>query len=126
MPAATLTFSEPINSSLQVGDLIYYCTNSMLLGGNISTNQVSSSTTTGGITRFGVVSNIITTNNTITVVHDTGITLPLASDFIMFEKDTRVNSSSVLGYYAEIKLMNNSREKIELFSLASEVSESSK
>ena len=44
----------------------------------------------------------------------------------MFEKDKQVNSSSLIGYYAEVELMNNSDAKIELFSLGSEVSENSK
>ena len=44
----------------------------------------------------------------------------------MFEKDKQVNSSSLIGYYANVKLINDSKGKIELFSLGSEVSESSK
>ena len=46
--------------------------------------------------------------------------------YIMFEKDKQVNSSSLMGYYANVKLMNDSTSKIELFSLGSEVTESSK
>ena len=44
----------------------------------------------------------------------------------MFEKDKQVNSSSLIGYYAEVKFVNNSTEKVELFSIGAEVSESSK
>jgi hypothetical protein len=126
MPAATLTFSPSvqINSSLQIGDKVYYAANAVLPSGNIPTNQTNSTTTTGGITYFGLVSDITSTN--IQVIHDAGISLPLSSDFIMFEKDKRVNSSSLIGYYADVKLVNNSKEKIELFSLGSEISESSK
>jgi hypothetical protein len=47
-------------------------------------------------------------------------------DFIMFSKNKEVNNNSLLGYYAEVKLTNNSTKKAELFALGSEVTESSK
>ena len=58
------------------------------------------------------------------------INSPLTSvdpdDFIMFNKDNKVNKNSLVGYYAEIKLENNSSSKAELFSIGSEITESSK
>mgnify|MGYP006406290489 FL=1 len=44
----------------------------------------------------------------------------------MFQKDNRVNNTSLLGYYAEVELINDSTEKAELFALSSEISWSSK
>jgi len=64
-----------------------------------------------------------------TIDVDTGapyITPPTSTDYIMFGKNSVVNSSSILGYYAEAKFVNDSREKAELFSVGSEISESSK
>ena len=52
--------------------------------------------------------------------------VPSQGDFIMFAKDNAVNLSSVLGYYAEVTFNNNSREEAELFSIGSDVFESSK
>jgi len=52
--------------------------------------------------------------------------VPSHGDFIMFAKDNAVNLSSVLGYYAEVTFNNNSREEAELFSIGSDVFESSK
>ena len=49
-----------------------------------------------------------------------------ANAFIMFSKDNTINLGDVSGYYAEVKLENNSTEKIELFAVSSEISESSK
>ena len=46
-------------------------------------------------------------------------------DFIMFSKYNQ-SDSDVKGYYMEVKLVNNSKQKAELFSLNSEVTESSK
>jgi hypothetical protein len=34
--------------------------------------------------------------------------------------------SGLIGYYAEVKLMNNSTEKAEIFNLSSDISASSK
>ena len=44
----------------------------------------------------------------------------------MFSKDNKVNLSTLLGYYAEIEIVNNSKEEAELFSIASDVFVSSK
>ena len=44
----------------------------------------------------------------------------------MFAKDKRANKSSVSGYYADLNFENNSVEKAELFTVASEIQESSK
>jgi len=44
----------------------------------------------------------------------------------MFAKNQAINTSSLLGYYADVKFENNSRTKAELFSVGSEISESSK
>ena len=45
---------------------------------------------------------------------------------LCFQKNTAVNNSSLLGYYAEVKLTNSRTDKIELFSIGAEVVESSK
>lgn len=44
----------------------------------------------------------------------------------MFSKDNIVNLSSLVGYYAEVKLKNDSISEAELFSLGVEVDLSSK
>jgi len=45
---------------------------------------------------------------------------------LLFEKSKEVEASSLLGYYASIKFKNYSTDKIELFSVGSEIFESSK
>ena len=86
------------NSSLQVKDIAYYVTLS------------------GEITQIGP--DYIKIENV--------ASMPSSNDFIMFSKNKSVNNSSLLGYYAEVKLTNDSDKKAELFALGSEVSESSK
>ena len=52
--------------------------------------------------------------------------LTIVGDVIVFQKDQKGNNASVIGYYMNARFRNYSRGKIELFSIGSEVSESSK
>lgn len=127
MPTAIIYFDEPVNSSLQIGDMVYY---------SIATQGPNSNvwTTSPTIIKLGSVTGILEDPITVLVNYDddpgnagySTVFPPPANSYIMFEKDKRVNSSSLIGYYADVKLLNNSTEKIELFSLGSEVTESSK
>ena len=121
MQIQTLPFSGPINSSVQVGDTVYY---SALLTVPGTGMQTASS---GSAMLLGIVTSIGSTS--INVIYDdgpNGPALPSTGDYIMFEKNEQVNSSSILGHYADVKLVNYSTDKIELFSISSEISESSK
>ena len=128
MPIATLTFDDPINSSLQIGDIVYYSPTSLAPNSNIP------KTITANVIKLGPVYSIEIDPIVVRVIYndDPGnsgaatVFAPPAGSYIMFEKDKQVNSSSLMGYYANVKLMNDSTSKIELFSLGSEVTESSK
>tara|TARA_R110000823_G_scaffold173836_1_gene306410 strand:+ start:551 stop:874 length:324 start_codon:yes stop_codon:yes gene_type:complete len=96
------------NSSLQVKDIAYYVT----LSGKFGNDPIK----IGEITQIGP--DYIKIENV--------ASMPSSNDFIMFSKNKSVNNSSLLGYYAEVKLTNDSDKKAELFALGSEVSESSK
>ena len=52
--------------------------------------------------------------------------LPKSVNYIMFTKNHPVNTSNLKGYFAEIELRNNSKEKAELFSVGTVVTPSSK
>ncbi len=49
-----------------------------------------------------------------------------ADDYCMFVKNQVINMNGLSGYYAEAKFKNNSTSEAELFSVSSEVTESSK
>jgi len=49
-----------------------------------------------------------------------------AGDFIFFSKDSRIEQSSLSGYYLSLKFQNNSTSQAELFSVGCEVAQSSK
>ena len=51
---------------------------------------------------------------------------PNNNSFILFTKDNKANISGILGYYAEVEMRNNSKAKSELFSVGTEIFESSK
>jgi len=126
---ATLTFNDPINASLQVGDVIYYS--------GVSSSGGFATVLPSNTVYFGVVNLIHVGDLSIDVVYEDtlldafgsvigSLSPPSTNDYISFAKDKQVNSSSLVGYYAEAKFINNSTEKAELFSVGSEVSESSK
>ena len=101
------------NVSLQIGDVAYY----------VKDDDTSTSVTsfTDSVERIGVITSIGTSY----IVVDSTIEPP-ADAFLMFSKDKVANNTSLLGYFAEVKLINNSTEKAELFALSSEIGLSSK
>ena len=128
----TLQFINNVdNDSLQVGDMIYFQTPSPLGGFDqqlnepifvgpvvdiFNVNGVSISSQNWNPPMFSMqVDNV-----------DPGGTVPSVNDFIMFNKDCSANMSGLVGYFAEVKISNNSREKAEIYCLSSEITPSSK
>ena len=124
MAIITLSFDN-INTSVQVGDVAYYSFNPTSKGGfNYSTLS-----TTKKLEKIvgGNSIGVPVTSNSITVEYDSSDPqAPFTNAFISFAKDKKVNTSSLLGYYADVKFVNNSTTKAELFSVGSEIAESSK
>lgn len=110
MDQITLTFSNPIQASVQVGDTLYYTNDPM------GTN----------IVKIGDVVSINYSANTIVCNILPQTVRPTETSFILFTKDNKVNTSGILGYFAEVELRNDSLNKAELFSVGSEIFESSK
>tara|TARA_A100001391_G_scaffold202043_2_gene190582 strand:+ start:888 stop:1787 length:900 start_codon:yes stop_codon:yes gene_type:complete len=63
---------------------------------------------------------------TMTVETSNLYNLPTTNDYIFFSQDNAINLSSLVGYFAEAKIRNNSTEFAEMFSLSAGVVESSK
>ena len=136
MLLVTFTF-EIVNVSLQVGDAVYYVPTS-------TQGSTLNSFDEGFIPNVQFLGDVFTiepnANNAnltdIGVLYDDspimvdGVNMPITppdpGDFLMFCKDKKVNTSHIVGYYADVKFSNNSNERIELFSVGSEVFESSK
>jgi energy-converting hydrogenase Eha subunit E len=108
-----------INTSVKVGDTVYYS----------NPNQLGGFDVDSGIIVLGTINNITTAASTTTIVCtvDENIQMPTINvSFIFFSKDNKVNSSTLLGYYGLAEFRNNSTVKAELFSTGVEVVESSK
>ena len=120
MPLITLTFSAPLNVSCQVGDTLYYVATASSGGFTINSNNVNEI----GVAK--TITNPTSTAPTITVDSNIPNTINTQSYFILFSKDNKVNLSSILGYYADIKLKNNSTTEAELFSVGMDTFFSSK
>jgi hypothetical protein len=132
MPTVQVTFDKPLNTSVQVGDMAYYCGTTSQ--GAYHTANSTTVRQIGKITRidpwngFGatihVLWNPIPAFTTIAVFQ----TFVAAGDvFILFGKDNNANLTSLLGYYAEVEFKNNETNKSsELFSVGTEFFESSK
>ena len=138
MAIVSIQFGKEINSSLQVGDTVYFCPQQ---SNNIETNF---NIQNGDILEIGTVIEIYNPNDegeyiikVRTVVNEsivgqetilgTSSQLPVAnSDFIFFSKDNLVNTSSPIGYFASVKFVNDALVKSEMFATACEIFESSK
>ena len=109
MALEKITFNHKINSSVQIGDSVYYAVNNF---GVLSDPNFA-----------GTIFDLDHSSITVDVVNVGSI--PLDS-FIMFEKNIKVNESGIKGYYADVTMENRSKKRAELFAVSSEVSPSSK
>jgi hypothetical protein len=119
----TLSFGAPLNASCQVGDTAYYV---------VTTDDGGFKKNLGSIVEIGQIREITPFNGSVALVKCmtdlpyTGGLANNATPFILFSKDNKANLSSVLGYYADVKMVNNSITEAELFSVGVDYFESSK
>lgn len=118
MPTLTLTFPGPIQTSVQVGDMVLYC-NTTVSGGFNTAPQ-------SDVVMIGACLTIAANRLSMTVDHDASLVLPAADSFILFSKDKYSNPSGLLGYYAKAYFRNNSIDEAELFGINADMFESSK
>jgi len=99
-----IEFSQPVSGMLSVGDIAYIGT-----GGGI--------TEIGPITDYTIGDFPLPSSITINIP----LVVPAIGDFIMFLKNSEVESYGARGYYAEVTLINNSSTECELFAVSAEV-----
>lgn len=118
MPTVNIVLSIPeakINTSLQIGDTVYYTITSTGNGFTVG----------GDIVEVGTIVSI--NGSTIQCnIADGSVVPPTSNAFYLFSKDNRVNMSSPVGYYAQATFTNDSTSKAEMFATGCEVSISSK
>lgn len=110
--------SEVRNDSLQIGDHIYYVSHSSI--GGFDTSGA------GQINNTNYIGQVIAIVSPEIIRVEVSGSIPGQNDFIMFAKDSSINLSGIIGYYAEVKIENNSPREAEIFSIGSEISLSSK
>mgnify|MGYP000162033811 CR=1 FL=1 len=108
MDSITLTFLQSLNTSVQIGDTVYY------------TNDINGK----DIKIIGLITAL--TAKSITAEIEANQIRPTLTSFILFSKTAEVNTSNLKGYYAEMQFRNNSDDYSELFLVGSQVFESSK
>ena len=128
MASVTINFDGiTLNASCQVGDTAHVVGVTDVDGGGFDFNDASVIT----IGEIREISNPTSTTPSITC-HTPNMdqaqftAIGIAGKFILFSKDSRVNMSSLLGYYAETKFVCDDEDKAELFSIGTETFESSK
>jgi hypothetical protein len=108
MDIITLTFQRPINVSAQKGDIAYF------------TNDPDGEI----ISKIGEIISI--SRYVMSCYISPAAERPIDSSFILFSKDNKANLTSLTGYYLKVTMRNDSDEYAELFSVGTEVFESSK
>ena len=136
MATLTLNFASTLNTSVSVGDTAYYIDNS-----NISTPSGTTleSADTSNIVEIGSITSLngsLQSDGTTTgshIVCDTALGDVVTGhatngDFILFSKDNAASMSSILGYYAEVKMKNTNvgTDDAEIFQIGLGIFESSK
>ena len=108
----TLQDTNIHNSSLQIGDIIYYVNVQDV--GDLSSN-----------TNQPIQHGVVTAIGPSSITTDSQNNIPNGA-FLMFLKNDQANNIGLKGYYAEVQMKNNSKTAAELYAVSSEVVESSK
>tara|TARA_R110000744_G_scaffold158592_5_gene274557 strand:+ start:3470 stop:3829 length:360 start_codon:yes stop_codon:yes gene_type:complete len=119
MALITLTFTSPLNTSCQVGDIAHYVATTTEAGFEVSS---------GNVVEIGEIRQIAGTTSAPQVLCETTANgdLDNTTKFILFSKNNKANLSSMLGYYAEVKLTCDATTEAEIFSVGMDIFESSK
>ena len=117
MALITLIFTEPINESCQVGDEVYYVTTSSSGGFTVNSNNIQS---LGSVRQINDGRLSMVTYSTTAPGN-----LNTTSKYIFFGKDNQANLSSILGYFASVKFVNDDTSEAELYEVGLNMFESS-
>jgi len=120
MPTVTLDFNTSINTSLSVGDNVFWL-KSLQTQAEFTTGQQSNIIFIGTCSFVDMEKGILQVSTALPLAQ-----YPPANSYIFFSKSNVNNLSSLLGYYASVKMVNNSTTKAELFSVGMDTFESSK
>ena len=135
-------FDNRLNDSVQVGDRIYY---SLPTTGQAGVNHPSNPVLTKpvylGIATYVMYWDEPTSEAWVCVAEPVASTIDNFEDceedgsptdggccdvYYFFSKDNEVNLTSLVGYYSQVQVRNNSLTEAEIFSITSDFAESSR
>tara|TARA_R110002020_G_scaffold99601_2_gene236144 strand:+ start:8949 stop:9332 length:384 start_codon:yes stop_codon:yes gene_type:complete len=126
--ADRINFTQQINDSAQVGDILYFTPVDAVNIAAPDPIEVGPITEIGNnfVEVGGEIDGVIqaaTTPAGLTVAEIEAGALP---PLFMFRKDGQANVSTLVGYFAEVNLVQNATDRRELFGIGSEIFVSSK
>jgi len=113
MATLTINITGTLSDYLNIGDKAYIVD---------TTTSGGFTTETGGIIELGAISSIPSSSRFLINTYsgsDPGSSFD--GHFAFFAKDNKVNTSGIIGSYAEVKFVNNSTSEAKLFSVNSEI-----
>ena len=123
----TLNFDHEINTSVQIGDNVYF-SNPQPGGGFDVVNDVNPPVHAGTV--YSIASpfemEVYSEYEDFSLLPSVPYNIPGSGSYISFSKDGVVNQNELIGYYALVRLVNDSKTEAKLFSVATEVTENSK
>ena len=119
---ATATLSSTINISVQPGDTLYA---SVVVNGQSGTNHPSAGNADTKPVALGEITSVNRQTNTIEYTPNTN-QAPGSFVYLFANKDNRVNTSGLVGYFAEVEFKNHSSKAAEIFVAAVDYVPSSK
>ena len=125
MANLTLTYKNSLNKSVSVGDTAYYVPITTSASFNVNSSDVVE---IGEITSLDRNLQADTTAGSHIVCATILASGVVANNYyILFSKDNAASMSSILGYYAEVKMTNtnNSTHDAEMFQVGMDMFESS-
>ena len=122
----TLQFkASTLNSSLQVGDMVYYSEIITASGGFQTTGTPKLLGEVKTMTVDEVNDNIAV--RVLDSITPSGGSAPFTGlPYFSFSKSGKANHNDLIGYYNEVKFVNNSKDKAKLFAVGTEATENSK
>ena len=120
-----VTFQNPINISVDVGDDLYFTNPST----NFNNSGFDVSDSTSSIILLGEIQSITTDSNSTTIVcnytSDINNT-PGENSFFMFKKNKKINTAALKGYYSRVVFKNRSLNPSVMYSTTCRIIGSSK
>jgi len=106
MANLTINFNQKLNTSLQIGDIVFFLKN-------------------GNLIELGSCTAVANDRYNFTVDVNASAQRPKIGDYFMFAKNNVINSNGLIGYNAKVTFTNESANFVELFAVNSEISPSS-